>query len=802
MDSFLTTLQGVIGRLCLILLLGIHPLFSQSQISGTVLNSSEEPIAYANVIALSMPDSVVSIGTTTDEQGMFTLQAAQNDLVKITSIGYQDVYLSLVSGQSDYQIRLAQAAYELDEVVVEGKKALYELEQDRIVMNVAASPSLSGNTALQVLQKAPGVIINRQNNSISLNAKGEVLVMINNKIQRIPSEVLLAKLEGMQAENIERIELIHQPSARYDASGAAGIIHIVLKENNSQGTSGTASLTAGYGQREKAGVTVSLNSRHGIVNFYGDYTYNLNRSDSYAVNHFREYDYEGNDYRYENYLTLFDFESQQHSTNAGVDIELGERTVLGALVSYSQVANPIFSNSISKGFINDSITSENDFLLGGENKMNALISNLNLFHQITDKSNINLDLDYVTIDFDNSGSVEDVLNPDGDRIQSDRQTPIDIWTVKLDNQNQLTPGTRLEFGAKATLSSITSSAVVTNLTDSEWIGNELFTGTDGIQENIFAAYGSFYQEFTPKLNGELGLRFEYFNYQLDASDPSKDFEQTFRNPFPIGRLNYKVDSLTTLQVSFNRTIVRPDFRSLSAYFVFLDPSILVFGNPQLRPTFTNTYKISLQHRSMIFSMAYLRTINRLYYFNTVDKPNHIQTSSPSNLDLSNIFEVTASIPFRINDWWSWNGFVSVLHQQVEATAGRAIPFTADITTLTAQLSTSFEWSNSWSASIDGQYMSEFLTGDQIQKIYPFLNLGIRKQFPSGSSLSISCQDLLNSIGKIDWDYNQPALGIRTFGNNNWSERQIRLTYSFAFGNKSLSEKRNRNTGSEEVRSRM
>ncbi len=802
MTSLSSSPRKFLGSLSLILLVGIHPLFSQTHISGTVLNTDAQPVAFANVIALSMPDSIVTIGTTTDGQGMFTLRVAENDLVKISSIGYRDVYLSLVSGKTDYQIMLPQADFELDEVVVEGKKALYELEQDRVVMNVAASPSLSGNTALQVLQRAPGVIINRQNNSISLNAKGEVLVMINNKIQRIPSEVLLAKLEGMQAENIERVELIHQPPARYDASGAAGIIHIVLKENNSQGTSGRTSLTAGYGQREKAGVTLSLNSRHGIVNFYGDYTYNLNRADNYLVNHFRKYDYEGNDYRYENYLTLFDLESQQHSANAGVDIELGERTVVGALVSYSHVANPISSNSISRGFTNDSITNENDFLVSGENNMSAFISNLNFFHRLNDKSNINLDLDYVTIDFDNSGSVEDLLNPDGDEIQSDRQTPIDIWTVKLDNSNQLNPGTRLEFGAKATLSSITSSALVANLTDSEWIGNELFTGTDNIQENIFAAYGSYYQRFSPKLDGELGLRFEYFNYQLDASDPLKDFEQTFRNPFPIGRLNYKVDSLTTLQVSFNRTIVRPDFRSLSAYFVFIDPSILVFGNPQLRPTFTNTYKVSVQHRSMIFSVAYLRTINRLYYFNTVDKPNHIQTSSPSNLDLSNVFEATASIPFRINDWWSWNGFVSVLHQQVEATAGRPIPFTADITTLTAQLSTSFEWAGGWTANIDGQYMSEFLTGDQIQKIYPFLNLGIRKQFPAGSSLSLSFQDIANSVGKIDWDYNQPALGIRTFGNNDWSERQIRLTYSFAFGNKSLSGKRDRDTGSKEVRSRM
>ena len=776
---------------------------SQDFYTGKILGADESPIEFANVLALSLPDSSLIEGTITDENGAFKLEKGQTiDLLQVSFIGYDDHFIPTSANQSDYTIHLTSSNLALDEVIVTGKKVLYELKKDRMIMNVSAAPALSGNTALQVLQKAPGVIVNRQNNSISLNAKGEVLIMINNKIQRVPREVLLAKLEGMQAENVERIELIHQPSARYDASGAAGIIHIVLKENQNQGTNGNVALTAGYGQREKAGASLSFNARQNNFNWYGDYTYNRARSDQYQVNHYRAYDYQGDDFYYENLVKMIDFKTQQQSASLGMDVNVGEKTIIGVLGNYAGNAGEIEATSTSSEFINDNRVDDYAFLLRPQNQMQSLIGNVNLFHQFNEKVSLNFDVDYVSIDFNNDGTIENGLTGGSTSIQTNRKTPIDIWTIQLDNVNQLNKTTKFEFGAKATLSDISSAAEVRNFSAEDWIGSELFSGTDVIQEEILAVYGSFYKEFTSKLDAELGLRFEHFDYQLDSDQDERDLTQVFNNPFPIARLNYKIDSTNTLQLSFNRTIVRPDFNSLSAFFLFLDPTLFVYSNPRLRPTFTNTYKVSWQHQSMIFSLAYLNTVNRLYYFNTVDKPNHIQTSTPSNLDLSNVWEATASIPFIFTDWWEINTFISVLHQSVTAKAQRTIPFEDQITTYMIQLNSTFNWGNNWSASFDGQYMSEFLTGDQVQRIYPYLNAGIRKKFNSGAALSLSFQDILNSIGRIDWDYNQPALGIRTYGDNNWSERQVRVTYSFLFGNQKLSGQRKRDTGASEVKTRM
>ena len=785
------------------LVFNLHWVNAQDYYTGQVIGPDEQPIEFANILALSLPDSSLVEGAITDADGIFKLKKSEAiQLLRISYLGYDDSFMPIEANQANYTVTLASSNLELEEVLVKGKKVLYELKQDRMVMNVSAAPALSGNTALQVLQKAPGVIVNRQNNSISLNAKGEVLIMINNKIQRVPSEVLLAKLEGMQAENVERIELIHQPSARYDASGAAGIIHIVLKQNQNEGTNGNVALTLGYGQREKAGASLSFNSRQKNFNWYGDYTYNWARSDQYEVNHYRAYDYQGDDFYYENLVKMVDFQNQQHSASLGMDINLSRNTIVGFLFNYADNASDNEATSISSEYVNDALAGSYDFLLRPQNDMRSLIGNFNLFHQLSEKASLNFDLDYVSIDFNNEGTIENGLSGGAPFIQTFRKTPIDIWTIKLDNVNQLNKTTKLEFGVKATLSSINSTAEVRNLSTDEWVGIDLFSGTDVIEEKILASYGLIYKDFSPKLNAELGLRFEHFDYQLDAEQEDRDLSQIFNNPFPIARLNYKMDSINTLQLSFNRTIVRPNFNSLSAFFLFLDPTLFVYSNPRLKPTFTNTYKLSWQHQSMIFSLAYLNTVNKLYFFNTVDKPNHIQTSTPSNLDRSNVWEATASIPVQLTEWWDINTFISILHQSVKANAQRIIPFEDQIITYMFQLNSTFNWQNGWSASFDGQYMSEFLTGDQVQKIYPYINAGIRKKFDSGAALSLSFQDILNSIGRIDWDYNQPELGIRTYGDNDWSERQVRITYSFLFGNQNLSGQRKRDTGASEVKKRM
>lgn len=234
--------------------------FCQINYTGAIYTNENTPLSYVSVIALSLPDSAFISGTTTDDVGQFELSLEENftGLFQIVSIGYSDQFVCTVDGQTDYYIKLDQSDYQLNEVVVTGKKPMFEQKIDRLVVNVSNSITASGGTALEVLHRSPGVIVNKQWNTIALNGNEGIVLMINGKISRIPANAVVNMLEGMTAENIEKIELIHTPPANFEAEGNAGIIHIVLKESADRGFNGTVSLFGGYGLGEKYGVNTII----------------------------------------------------------------------------------------------------------------------------------------------------------------------------------------------------------------------------------------------------------------------------------------------------------------------------------------------------------------------------------------------------------------------------------------------------------------------------------------------------------------------------------------------------------------
>lgn len=778
---------------------------AQRLLTGSITALSGESVPFANVLLLNPADSSFVFGTTTNDSGHFKLTVPSNTigLLKVTSLGFEDHYQPVEPKRSRYDLRLQVSSLALDAVTVTGKKTLYELKPDRMVLNISAAPALSGNTALQLLQRAPGVIVNRQSNSIGMTGKGEVLVMINDKIQRVPQAVLLARLEGMLAENVERIELIHQPAARYDTGGAAGIIHIVLKKQEDEGVNGSSSITAGYGQREKTGLSLNLNARRGKVNIYGDYNYSLNANENNVVDHYREYDYEGNDYYYENLVTSRNRRARQHAANLGLDISLSERTILGLLFSYTHTKDQWHrAPSISNGFINNTPNESNRFFSDYGNRITSAFGNFNLWRQLNDKSELNFDLDFASIDFLSNGTIQRASNTGEEQILlTERRTPVDIWTVQLDNVNTLTPTTRLEIGFKGTFSNVVSRAAADNF-QYEWPGTGLFSGTDLIDEQILATYASLSKDLTSQLQAEFGLRYERFLYQLDSDDDTHDRQQQFNNPFPVFRLHYELDSIHTLQLAFNRTITRPTFSNLASYFLFFDPKTTFQSNPQLQPVFTNTLRLSLQRRSILLSLAYYRAKNTFFNFNTVVKEKHLQTSIPTNLDRSDILEASLSFLLSPASWWETNWTLTATYTTLEDRANHLVPFAADLVSYVLQFNSAFSFGKDWSASLDGRYMSPFLYGNQKFTLQPFFNFGISRRFTSGAALSLSVQDITNSADRIEWEYEQPEIGIRTFGLTDWSERQVRLTYTMPFGNQSITKKRARNTGAKEVKNRL
>ncbi len=780
-------------------------LHSQQSISGVVEDGSNQPIMYANVMLMNGSDSTYITGTNTDTAGIFNLKINSQGVyyLEISSIGYLTLNYELNDFTDQISIVMSPASELLDEVVVKGQRSMYELKSDRLVVNIASQISMSGNNALQLLKKVPGVIIQENQNSISLNNKGGVLVMINNRITRVPREVLIQQLQGMQAENIERIEVIHQPSARYDADNAAGIIHIVMKKRIFNGMSGNINTVIGYGQAENGSIGGNLNFRQGNLNIYGSASAVSDKANNFSVNHYREYDFNGDNFFYENLLNSKDIRSNNISAQSGIDWQLNDKFIVGALAGYSDGKFEFLNSDSNSTFQkNNAITDVTNFGINTITENTNYFYNLNLNMSLSESSNINVDFDQFFLDAQNGSQLDNQeINAENDKIRSQRISGFDITTFKSDYTLSTDAG-KLELGVKGTYNRTTTAVKNESLISGEWVNFDVFNiEEDLIKEDILAMYGTYQKRISSEWDIEMGARYENFKYNLAARDEINNLSLGFKNLFPVVRINHKIDSLQSLQLTYNRRTDRPQFSNLAAFYLLVDPTLLANSNTRLRPSFTNTLALSFQRRSMILMLEGFKTAGFITFYNTVDKASGIQTSQPINFDKLEALQLTLSQPIYFSEAWesSWNlqgGYYRILDA-----SNRPIPYEDDILSFSIQGNNSFNLGRGWYASLDGKYTSEFISGDQRQFLYHFINAGIRKKL-GNHSFNFVINDISNSSGKIDWEYDQPALGIRTFGNNNWSERTFLMNYTYTFQTNNIKASRQRSTASSEERSRM
>ncbi|MCB0686403.1 MAG: outer membrane beta-barrel protein [Saprospiraceae bacterium] len=777
---------------------------AQNEITGSIFNEQNEAVIYANVMVLEPADSALISGTTSDENGNFTISIPRDSrkLLKVSAIGYKDQFKHIGEGEDNFSFTMKSNIATLDEIVVTSQKLPFEQKSDRLIFNVGAIASMRGDNALQVLQKAPGVIVQENTNSITLNGKGEVMVMINNRLSRIPRDVLIKQLEGMQAENIEKIEIIHQPGAKYDAENASGIIHIVLKENNLVGTNGNATIGVGYGQREKANATVNINHRKNAFNIYSSLTLTHRRSPMTEINHFREYTYKGNEYYFENSVVFTDPINRTLNWTGGLDYDINDRTTMGILAGYNAgTMNGENFTSQSQGYLNNELIRKSSFLIGGKNPQVSNFQNLNFFTKISERSHLNLDLDRVALTTENSTNLRE-NGTESNGFEAQRNSDFIIYTLKSDYTWNAQNGLKLQLGAKGSFNQSSTISNIHQISQGQSDNLEFFERDDDLDEQILATYFSLQHQINKSWEGEVGLRYENYQYQLNSLINENDLSVEYNNVFPVLRVSHKIDSLRSVNLSFNRRTNRATYWQIAGYYALLDPSLFATSNTQIRPSFTNAIRLGYQIRSLVASIEINRTKDPIAFYNSVDKEHDLQTSIPTNFDRMDMALLSVGFPLKINSWWETTWNLSGSYTFVKDSKNREIPFDKDLYGCTVQHNSSFHLGNDWTANIDARYLSPFLSGDQVHTLKYYINLGIQKKFARGSTLGLSIQDLTNTSGNLHWEYDQPALDVRTFGNNNWSERVYRLTYSFSFGNQKLKGKRNRVTGSQEERNRM
>ena len=792
----------------------VNTALCQSVIKGDITDKAGKPLAYANVLLLNGTDSSLVKGTVAGENGSYQLSEVipGSYLLTVRMMGYSAYYFSQVKVvDARLPLELATAVLEedvdqLQTVVVEGQKPLFEQQIDKLVVNVQSSISSQGGSVLEVLEKSPGLSVNRQNGSLSMNGKDGVLVMINGKTSRLPMASLVQMLSGLSAANVEKIELITSPPAKYDAEGDAGLINIVLREHEDAGTSGTLSLTGGWGHAEKTGAGFGINHRTKKLNVYGDYSFLRNHT-SAVFDNYRIVSKDGA-VTETSAISHRDPIITNHNARFGLDYSLGKKTIVGAVLSgYSNkwVMNAQNNIQISKNQHPHEVI---DMSTAEVNHWTHAMANFNVAHQLSADQAISFDADYLYYhdtnpsDYLNLYRGESGLTVDQRSVRARKETPIRIWVAKMDYSAKLSESIKVEAGIKSAISRFTNDVSIDELEQENWITDPQFSNIHQLQEDIGAAYSTVTAQLTPTLDLVGGLRYEYTNTSLNSRTEKGLVDREYGKLFPNLSLAKKLNEHNKLNISYSRRITRPTFNDMAPFIIFMDPYTFFSGNASIQPAITDAFKFDYVFREFLLSLQYSYDDNAIArYQPSVDEETNIQVFTAQNLNYKKTASLTLSVPVSPFKFWEIQNNLMLFQQGLSAVYKNK-EVEAKMISYRINSSHNIRLPYNFAIELTGFYQSPTLFGVAMFNAYGAVNAGIQKKLGQDRGvLSLSISDI---FWTNVWSGKTDRAEENLVGNFNYyfEPRDIRLTYSLNFGNKVLKNVRKRKVGSEEERSRV
>lgn len=785
---------------------------AQSRIHGAVTDPNKTPVGNANIILINALDSSEIANVVANEAGIYTFNNLMigDYSIKATAIGFEPAYssmLSVISSQDEIDagtLVMKTKGEQLDQVVVRAKKPLFEQKIDRTIINVKSSITSAGTTALDVLERSPGVVVNRQNGLISMAGKEGVVVMINGKINYMPVAAVVQMLAGMNAANIDKIELITTPPANYDAEGNAGFINIVLANNPDMGINGSVSLSLGYGKGERAAGSGNFNYRKNKINLYGDYSFSLDNMDQ-VFSFSRRVHLNAKELRN---VTVSDRETTQrnHLARLGFDYQLSKKTMVAGLVSmYNNKwsMDAINNNTISiNGIPDTSLRIVNDEI----NHWKHYGANISVQHQFSADERLTVNADYLYYHdnnpvnyfnsfFDKQGSL--LFE---EQTRSGKITPIHIWVGSLDYSKKLSKKVKMDAGIKGSTSKFKNNVLIEKLVQDDWVPDPSLSAEYSLNEDIAAAYTSFNINTDSKTEIKAGLRYEYTNSNLGTAQTKNIVDRQFGKLFPSIFVTRKINKSHSIGLSYSRRITRPTFNDMAPFVIFIDPNTFFSGNPALKPAIGDIIKADYTFKRYLFSVSYNYNKDAIARFQTkIDPATNKQLFSSENLSNVKTLSATLSVPLTITNWWSMQNNLTGTWQQVN-TVYNNTDLRIEQKSIRINSAQSFTLPKDFAVELSGFYQTAGMFGTARLAAYGMLNAGIQKKIGKGK-LRFGVDDIFNTF-IFETSVKVPEQNLDAEANYKFTQRTYRLTYTRSFGNDKLKEKRNRVTGAEEERGRV
>jgi iron complex outermembrane recepter protein len=781
------------------------------KITGVLHEESGEPAAFVAVILLNKDSVLIKTGVSAEDGSFNFLQVPVGQYrIATSSVQYTRYQSPLFDYTADKphdlgKVVLTASVTQLNEVQVTAARQIVEIHPDKAVFNIQGTINAAGNDAIDLLSKAPGVMMDNNENLVVMGKSG-VIVYIDGKRSQLRGDDLIAMLRSLRSENIDAIEIITNPSAKYDAEGNAGIINIRMKRDVNLGFNGSVVLGFSADLHNRYNSGLNLNYRQKKYSVFGSHSYYDNKGEG----HFN-LDRRQNGFLIES-RNINLWNNIGHTVRAGADFYVGKSHTIGVLLNGTYVDRS--NNSSSRSPIkNESDGETNQILVASNDQTFDIVNNqINFNYQFKDTKNhtLNIDLDYGNYTnsgdayqpnfyYDASGQIVESENAN----RNDRETEIIIQAIKGDYETKLGKGS-LSAGFK--FSSVGTNNVLNfyNKVGDDFEKDESLSNTFDYTERITAGYVSYSIKFAQKYLLNAGVRTEY-TYSIgdltsQQDSPDNYVKRKYQNFFPNIGMTYDANAKNKIGVSFTRRIDRPNYQSLNPFEFKLDELTYQKGNPFLQPQYTSIYQLTYSWKSalnVIFSYSATENFSAQVVESAGEKGTVL---TPKNMADSKNTAMNISYPIDITKWWNARGNINTYFSRFDANLnGEA--FSLDVLAYNASVQNTITLPQSLKVEISAWYNSPSIWGGTFQTSKMWSStIGVRKAlWKSKGQLTASVRDVFNTE---KWYGHSNYSGIQTDGNGRFNFRRYIVGFSYQFGNQKVRGARNRKSGSEDERNRL
>ncbi len=752
------------------------------KITGIINGAGGEPLPFASVALYELADTSLVAGTAARENGGFTLEAAPGDyLLQVSFLSFRDHWMRVSHGERHTDlgiITLRQDARALQEVEIVSERSRMELKLDKRVFHVGKDLSFRATNAADVLDNVPSVNVDVEGN-VSLRGSGNVRILIDGRQSGLVGLSDAEGLRQLQSNMIERIEVITNPSARYDAEGEVGIINIILKKNRNEGLHGAVEVNGGI--PEKYGLALNANLRKDWINFFTSYAINNERrpGSGYSFQTYRDAD---TTYSYER---LRDHERGGISNHVrfGTDFFIGEKQTITTAGSFRHADGD-----------NEALITYRDFDEGGLLTQTVTRDE----EEVEVKENIEADINYQyrfgrkghewntrasweqSDDTETASLVEQNDQESGSLLQrTSNEEDEQEFLFQSDYIHPFGRNGKAEAGVKASLRTINNDYLVEQQeTSGAWVPLDDFDNHFIFEEDIYAAYaivGNQYDRFS----WQAGLRAEYSDVTTELTAADSVNQRNYLDFFPSAHFSYKLDSAVhSLQVSYSRRLSRPRFWHLLPFYGYSDSRNFFSGNPDLEPEYSHLFEVGhlwqFEKGSVLSSVYYRHSIGVVERIVIADA-NGFTRTFPINLSTRDAFGVEFNFNYEIARWWNFNGNFDFYNATSEGVYSDEI-LRSESNSWSARATTKFSIRRKTDFQLSLRYNgpSKTTQGESLSRYE--LRAGISHDVLKGNgTFTLTGRDLLNTRKRRTITETETLVSESEF---QWRSRQVVLSFTY------------------------